>query len=905
MARSPANKKIRPTLLDLIVESDRNLLCARADLSNEASVETFFVNRLLSDVLGYSDSQIQTKQTLERLTVGRGHRRERYRPDYALKVKKRIRCIIDAKGTDESIDDWIEQCSGYCLALNRKYPGNENPVSFFMLTNGLETKVYRWDSDAPLIEMSFADFEFGRPKFEQLRSILAADKIATTKDLPPESKASFEFRRPTSEHARHIFAACHNAIRKSGYGPGPAFLQFVKIMFVKLAEDKKLRENPATTEIIASGAETVKLPAIAVRFSLRWIAEREAEGSASPLDSIIFERLRSDIETDIYLKKKKRLFNSGERIDLRPDVIKTVVQKLEHLDMFGIDEDLNGRLFETFLNATMRGRELGQFFTPRSVVKMMTRLADLRADSEHQDKVIDGCCGSGGFLIEALTIMRNQIRDNVSIPENEKRNLIEEVCNNCFFGIDFGKDPPLARIARINMYLHGDGGSRIYATDGLDKNPHSSQETDSESVSNIAELRSLLSKPTLFDAVLTNPPFSMTKEAKNDTDLQVLLQYKLARKKPGAAEIRPSLRSSVMYLERYYDLLRPGGKFITVIDDTLLASKDFAYVRDYIRDHFLVRAIISLPGDTFRRSGSRVKTSVLYLEKKQKADDIQPSCFAYFSEYLGVDDLVPRASAEDINQARSLAERETEEILSGYKKYLRGEKGSLVLSPSRITTRLDLKYCVPLFGRMADKWRKSGIDVKPLSECVKLIEDVVEPSKQPDENFTLIKVTYDGVCQPERIKKGKAIKPKTMYRVRKGQMVFSVIRSTDGAIGIVPDELDGALVSDTSYVVFECPNATDAAYLWAVLRSHEIRADMQSLSPGSSRYTTPWPEVGEVLVPWLSDEKRRGVGQGLIDTWALEKQVEQRRTAAMAKIDELGVESNESIQRWRASKAPQ
>lgn len=135
--------------------------------------------------------------------------------------------------------------------------------------------------------------------------------------------------------------------------------------------------------------------------------------------------------------------------------------------------------------------------------------------------------------------------------------------------------------------------------------------------------------------------------------------------------------------------------------------------------------------------------------------------------------------------------------------------------------------------------------------------------------------------------------------------MFSVIRSTDGAIGIVPDELDGALVSDTSYVVFDCPDPRDAAYLWAILRSHEIRADMQSLSPGSSRYNTPWPEVGEVLVPWLAQAKRRAIGQGLIDTWSMEKQVERSREAAMAKVAALGVESKESIQRWRASKAPQ
>jgi len=43
--------------------------------------------------------------------------------------------------------------------------------------------------------------------------------------------------------------------------------------------------------------------------------------------------------------------------------------------MFGIDEDLNGRLFEAFLNATMRGKEFwASIFTPRSIVKLITRL---------------------------------------------------------------------------------------------------------------------------------------------------------------------------------------------------------------------------------------------------------------------------------------------------------------------------------------------------------------------------------------------------------------------------------------------------------------------------------------------------------------------------------------------------
>jgi len=86
--------------------------------------------------------------------------------------------------------------------------------------------------------------------------------------------------------------------------------------------------------------------------------------------------------------------------------------------LFGIDEDLNGRMFEAFLAAIMRGKALGQYFTPRSIVKLMVRLADLKATPRKDgiERVLDACCGTGGFLIEALTVMRRQIWSNGSLP---------------------------------------------------------------------------------------------------------------------------------------------------------------------------------------------------------------------------------------------------------------------------------------------------------------------------------------------------------------------------------------------------------------------------------------------------------------------------------------------------------
>ena len=905
----PKHQPPRRTLFDALEpDPSQNVFCRLSDLSNEAAVEAFLVSRLLEH-LGYSDRQIKPKHSIESLAVAKGHKKLHYKPDYVLVVKRLPRCVIDAKDPQENLDDWVEQCSGYSLALNRRHE-KSNPVRWFVLTNGKTTRVYEWDKDRPVLSLDFADFQWGNPKFDQIRALLGASVISQSspEDVGAETE-DFAFTKPPSERARQLFSLCHRVIWKSEVsGPQPSFMEFVKVMFVKLWADRQLRDTPATRPYFAGHKESVLLPASAVTFSVKWIEAREKEGVVNPIDSILFARLRDDIEREIGLWRKKRIFNKHERIDLKPQTVKEIVRRLEHFDMFGIDEDLNGRLFETFLSATMRGKDLGQFFTPRSVVKMMTRIARLRCTTEHQDRVLDACCGSGGFLIEALTMMRNQVRANESLSADQKEQLITTLCNECLFGVDAGKQPPLARIARINMYLHGDGGSRIYYADSLDKQLQSPHGADPEIVQNVSELRDKLKAGLRFNVALTNPPFSMSKELRNESDRRILLEYDLAKKDKEAVALRSSLRSSVMFLERYYDLLVPGGLLLTVIDDTLLASDSFVFVREFIRERFLVRAIISLPGDAFRRQGSRVKTSVLVLERKRNLNDSQPTCYAYFSEFLGVDDLTPRASLADILAARRRAEAEADNILKGFEAYLGGRKGpGLILKATQIAYRLDLKYASSQLGRMVDAWRAKGVEVRQLDTLVRLASDPIEPAASPTADFKLLKVSYDGKCEIEREAKGNAIKARLMYRVRTGQMVFSTIRATDGAIGIVPEEMDGGLVSDTSYTVFDLldeGDPEDMAYLWAVLRSHELRADMQSLSPGSGRYTTYWPEVGRICLPWLDKPKREEIGRALLMTWEKEKQVPRDLASALSKLDPLEVESSASKMRWRVSKAP-
>lgn len=689
---------VRRSLFDALAEQGhKNAFCEKKDLTNEASVEAFFVNRLLKD-LGYKDSQIKTKSAISDVVVSRGSKKIKYRPDYILLHGKLPRWILDAKSPKEDPTNWTSQCSSYCLALNQNY-ADSNPVEYYVLTNGLSTSVYQWDLDTPLLELEFSDFYVANPKYEKLRALLASGGAVGKKAASRVNENDFVFERPTPELARQLFAQCHRIIWKSEVcSPTAAFLEFTKLMFVKLWSDRQLREDPSLTRLFSADEKKLRIPGAAVTFSMQWILGSE-KVAASPINDILFKKLRDDIERDIEFRKKKRIFEADEIIDLRPDTIKAVVKKLEHYDMFGIDEDLNGRLFETFLSATMRGRELGQFFTPRSVVKLMVKMADLRASKNKFDKVIDACCGTGGFLIEALAEMRNRVRENRGLSKAEKDDVLEEISNQAFYGIDFGKNPPIARIARINMYLHGDGGSKIYYADALDKELELVQGQAAEVLENQQELRVAIERGLLFDVALTNPPFSMTKELKNESEARILKRYDLA-KVEGTTRLRSSLRSSAMFMERYADLLRAGGFLFTVIDDTLLASPDFGFVRDFLRRNFFVRGVVSLHGDAFRRSGARVKTSILCLEKKCQPSDEQGEMFYAFSEALGVDDLTPRASEDDVAKARDKAEQEIGRIVAEFKAYLAGDAEAPTVEAERIADRLDLKYVVPCSGQV-------------------------------------------------------------------------------------------------------------------------------------------------------------------------------------------------------------
>lgn len=879
-------------------KKNANKYCQMSDLSNEASVESFFVMRLLED-LGYEDSEILPKNAIGALKISKGRKKEAYKPDYILQVKKTPRWLIDAKATTEDIEDFTYQCAGYSLLINRKH--EQRPLKHYMLTNGLLTRVYQWDQEEAVLSLRFDDFSQGNTKYEAMKQLLGADVIRAQVNTPAVPAKGHAMSRPTLDIVKRAFLRCHRFIWSAEkMNPQAAFVGFAKLMFVKLWEDRRIRDDPALMACISRGDP---LPPDSVRFSTRWI-ERQEANDANPVDSILFRQLVEQLEEEIGRRQRKRIFEPTERLGLSPGTVKRVVEALEHQYLFGIDEDLNGRMFEAFLAATMRGQDLGQYFTPRSVVKIITRLAKPEATRNRVERVLDGCCGTGGFLIEVLTDMRAQVYGNASLSSSEKTRLLNEVANEAIFGIDASREPPLSRIARINMYLHGDGGSRVYVADALMNPPQASPSDTIEVRQNVEELARLLADGLKFDVVVTNPPFSMNYSMAIPDEKMVLENYDL---RTSGGKARPSLRSAIMFLERYYDLLRPGGRLLTVIDDSVLSGNTSSYVRDFIRDKFVIRGIISLHGDAFQRAGARVKTSVLYLTRKEGQDE-QPAAFVYESRYIGLDDVVAKTPPSVAETARAQAAAEMRDILDTFAAFERGETGPWLIAPDRLAGRLDAKHLRPWsVSELEPKWKKAGVTTGMLGQLVDWVEPTEETTVklEKDKVYTFLRISYEGRAEAGEKRLGREVTYKHVMAARADDIVVSNINAVNKAICVVPPDLEGLLISN-EYTILRLREDADAdpLYLWSVLRSAAVVAEFLSGSSGQGRHRVDWGRLRVQKVPLVDPGQQGAIGAHYRAVLGYERSIRESQAAAKTALAFLDLDGATALDKLARAKPP-
>jgi type I restriction enzyme M protein len=691
------------------------------------------------------------------------------------------------------------------------------------------------------------------------------------------TKGVFDFHRPSLKDLTKTFYECHDLIwKKEKISPTDAFYEFSKIMFIKIKQDAKIHG-------LIDGKKDTSIKDFA--FSTDWI-DSQAGAEPNPFDAVLFRQIRDGLEKQIKEKKKKRIFGAAEKLNLRPSTIYEIVMRLQNFDLHGIDEDLNGRMFETFLDATARGRGLGQYFTPRGVVHYMTQTAPI-AISSFDEKIplcgrvpfiLDGCCGSGGFLIDATARFIRQVKNAPRLTDEQREDYEHEIKNHHVYGVEATEK--VSRIARLNMHLHGDGGSGIFQMDMLDTEFLVEDGMPDETAEGMAEFKEIIGAGSLkFDVILSNPPFSMSYSSSDAHEKKILDRYHIAKKggKPPTSE-----KSNVLFLERYATLLRDGtGELLTIMDDTVLNGMDSQRYRDFILNSFIIIQIISLPFNAFFRAQANIKTSILHLRKKRPGEE-QGGIFMAIANNIGHDDH--SRDTPERNNLTAIAR-----MFEGWKTtgklqttVVNNESDDESLScPMQVfelpanelkRKRLDAFYYSPELKKIQNKMNKlkkqgrihlyKGRDFETVPEIRKERKGGDKGKYRHFEGktfkyFEIGDVTQDGTVTRFREGFFEDLPTRARLQVKEGDIVFAKNISSRGTTILVPKWLDGQLAT-TGFAGIRPKNNGDALVLWSVMESEFFRKQVYYLSITASQ-----PELrdeffkNEVLIPFPKDRATR------------------------------------------------
>ncbi len=493
-------------------------------------------------------------------------------------------------------------------------------ADFFVTTNLKETRIFRVvKGEIP-------------KRLEEITDIPNAAQAGNQKEIDKLLKQTKAFSR--DEFSRLLFK-CHNIIRNNDkLSPEAAFDEISKILFIKIRYERENEEGQ-----IFSYDRFVEN-----RKNYDKLNKEMGVSDAKPFYQNLFERTKQQFAND-------HLFDDNAKIEIRENSFEQIVKELEIYNLSTTSDDVKGIAFEQFLGKTFRG-ELGQFFTPRTIVDFMVSILD----PQEGEYVCDPCCGSGGFLIRAFEYVREGIEKDIerqkdsikqkyfddeyeSLSDEDKANVdvavntafdrlnaeldinnakgrLRSLSFDCIYGTD--ANPRMARTSKMNMIMHGDGHGGVHHHDGL------------LNVNGIFENR--------FDVILTNPPFGARVEkdlkisdADKFTDEAKIAEYV---KRYGDAykdalkqvndNVGKSLLSlykidngltEVLFIERCLNLLKPGGRMGIVLPEGVLNNSNLQKVREFVESKAKILLIVSIPQDVFMASGATVKPSLLFFKK--------------------------------------------------------------------------------------------------------------------------------------------------------------------------------------------------------------------------------------------------------------------------------------------------
>jgi type I restriction enzyme M protein len=473
---------------------------------------------------------------------------------------------------------------------------------YAILTSGTHTRIYRRDLDYPRALELIGDL----PKYESARE--AAKHSPYTVVLNPAEPDGIEtgLKPLTRDKFREVLgdtrSGCHSILRDNeGLQPQEAVDAMVKFLFAKWYDEQ------ATIDLAKSTGES---RAFVFSVSPETDPERlvvQVRDTFEKAKQWERETLTKKFGTDLGIRLA---FTEADALMFKPHTTVEIVKRLQPWSLRQSTADVKGGVFEDFLGKTFRD-DLGQYFTPTPVINLMVGLLQPTV----KDFVGDPACGSARMLTHILEYVRNKEYEKAVVANGGNADGINseeptpefvEFRDNHLFGAETSRN--VMHVARVNTLMNG------------------AQYADLKIVDSISVLSSITGGimtglpqhpgfyPGGLTMIMTNPPFGSSVTSKRV--LEDFSSRDGVTKRNG--KIVQRIPQEVAFLNRCLEYLAPGGKLASVVPDGILANLSLQFIRDWFLRWAKLKAIISLPQETFAPYGAGVKTSIIVLQKREK-----------------------------------------------------------------------------------------------------------------------------------------------------------------------------------------------------------------------------------------------------------------------------------------------
>ena len=632
-----------------------------------------------------------------------------------------------------------------------------------------------------------------------------------------------------------VFEDIHNHIyANDGLSPEQALDETIKILFLKIFDEKnkkfEFKISPTEYKNILDGKS----------------------------DQDFINRLR-DLQQATF-DFFSNLFEKGEKIKLKNSTLGFVINKIQNIDLLNSSNDVKGLAFQKFIHTSQRvGR--GQFFTPEQVINLCVEIIQPQAD----EIVLDPACGSGGFLSSALKYV------SINQADHAKKFAKENI-----YGIEINRTA--AKIAKMRMILDGDGFSNIAQHDSL------SEWSSIDLELNRTNGKTNKTYQNFFDIILTNPPFGTQGKI---SDKSVLRNFDLGYKwdEVDGQYIKTSEQLNgqvpeILFIERCLKFLKPGGRMAMVLPNGDFENSSLAYLRHYIAAIAEVFAVIKLPQETFIPSGTGVKTSIIFLKKKNGEDKIKKIFFSQVTKlgYSGNKNGSLIYKKDEIgntikNKVGGLQiDEDISDVVSSYLKFkikqtLEEQENSFLVDKQDLSyARLDFEFYKPSYRKQAKILTSKG--AYRLGDLVKIKKSKSNKLKQKDLVVKYVELSDVSTQYNEIINATEMVvhelPSRASYEIEKGQIITSVAGNSIGtdnhASAFVTEEYNGYICTNGFRVLVPNEKLVNPYYLLYYLKSKNFLDQVFRFRTGAAIPSLLDVDLLNVLVllPPIKEQNRIG-----------------------------------------------